>query len=124
MNRSQRILAGIGLAALVALAAPYLTRAVVDSRATAGKALVLEARSQRPDKDLVLCLISASGRLGLVVASNDTYTNPASGLAIRVKDRQQHREVRVWLPEGQQLAPAQLAQIQGCIAAPASGPTA
>ncbi len=115
MNRSQRILVGIGLAALAAMASPYVLRMVVDSRATAGKALVLDRESRTAQKDLVLCLIRQPGALRLEVASNDTYTDPASGLAIRVDDGGASRRVRIWLPQGKALDPAQAAQVRTCI---------
>ena len=86
MTRSQGILVAIGLAALAAMAAPYLTRAVVDSRAIDGKAVVFEAHSQRVQKDLVLCLIKRPGALNVEVASHDFYTDPANGLALKVVD--------------------------------------
>jgi hypothetical protein len=107
LNRSQGILVAIGLAALAALAAPYLTRAVVDSRAVSGKIQVFESQSQRVHKDLVLCLIKRPGALNVVVASHDFYTDPASGLALKVIDLGAARDVRAWLPEGQALRPAQ-----------------
>jgi hypothetical protein len=114
LTRSQSILVAIGLAALAAMAAPYLTRAVVDSRAIDGKAVVFEARSQRVQKDLVLCLIKRPGALNVEVASHDFYTDPASGLALKVVDQGAAREVRAWLPEGQALNAAQFAQLKGC----------
>lgn len=114
MNRSQRILVGIGLAALAAMASPYVLRMVVDSRATAGKVLVFDTQSQTAQKDLVLCLIRHPGALNLAVASNDIYTDPASGLAIRVEDKGASRRLRAWLPEGKTLDPAQSDQIKGC----------
>ena len=115
MTRSQRILIAIGLAALVAMAAPYLTRAVVDSRAIDGKTQVFERQSQRIHKDLVLCLIKRPGALNVEVASHDFYTDPASGLAIEVLDRGAARQVRAWLPQGQALTAAQLGQLNGCV---------
>ncbi len=115
MTRSQGILVAIGLAALAAMAAPYLTRAVVDSRAIDGKAVVFEARSQRVQKDLVLCLIKRPGALNVEEASHDFYTDPASGLALKVVDQGTAREVRAWLPESQALNTAQLAQLKGCV---------
>lgn len=105
----------IGLAALAAMAAPYVLRSVVDNQATSGKALIFADRSQRLQKDLVLCLIKRPGALNLAVASNDTYTDAASDLAIKVEDRGQFRLVQAWLPQGQALgAPAQM-QIQTCL---------
>jgi hypothetical protein len=115
LNRSQRILVAVGLAALAAMAAPYLTRAVVDSNAIEGKVQVFEGRSQRVHKDLVLCLIRRPGALQVEVASHDFYTDPASALALKVVDQGAAREVRVWLPQGQALSPAQLDQLRGCL---------
>jgi hypothetical protein len=115
LTRSQRILSVIGLATLLALAAPYLTRAVVDSRAVDGKVQVFEARSQRVHKDLVLCLIKRPGALNVEVASHDFYTDPASGLALKVIDQGAAREVRAWLPEGQALSDAQADQLKRCV---------
>lgn len=115
MNRSQRILIAIGLATLVALAAPYLTRAVVDSRAIDGKVQVFESQSQRVHKDLVLCLIKRPGALNVEVTSHDFYTDPASGLALKVVDQGESREVRAWLPEGKALGAPQLEQLRGCV---------
>ncbi len=116
MNRSQRILVAIGIAALLALAAPYLTRAVVDNRAISGKQSVFTARSAWPRKDLVLCLIRPPGPLGLSVASNDLYTNPAGDLAVRVRDKGQYRTVEAWLPQGRTLSAEQLARLRFCAA--------
>lgn len=115
MNRSQRILIVIGLGALAAMAAPYVLRGVVDGRATADKAKVFEASSKRANKDLVLCLIKHPGALNLGVASNDLYTDPASGLAIEVDDRRDHQQVTAWLPHGKSLNAAQAAQLSGCM---------
>ncbi|MBA4162919.1 MAG: hypothetical protein C0515_12735 [Novosphingobium sp.] len=115
MTRSQGILVAVGLAALAAMAAPYLTRAVVDSRAIDGKAQVFEGRSQRVHKDLVLCLIKRPGALNVEVASHDFYTDPASGLALKVVDQGAAREVRAWLPEGRTLGAAQVQQLKGCV---------
>lgn len=114
MTRSQRILIGIGLATLIGLTAPLLTRAVVDSRAIDGKVQVYEGQSQRLHKDLVLCLIKRPGALNVEVASHDFYTDPASGLALKVVDLGSMREVQVWLPEGRVLNAAQLEQLKGC----------
>jgi len=115
LTRSQRILIGIGLATLIGLTAPLLTRAVVDSRAVDGKVQVFESQSQRLHKDLVLCLIKRPGALNVEVASHDFYTDPASGLALKVVDQGAVREVRAWLPEGKALDAAQLEQLKGCI---------
>lgn len=115
MTRSQGILVAIGLAMLAALSAPLLTRAVVDSRAVDGKVQVFEGRSQRLHKDLVLCLIKRPGALNVEVASHDFYTDPASGLALKVEDQGAAREVRAWLPEGKALDAAQLEQLKICI---------
>jgi hypothetical protein len=115
LNRSQRILTAIGLATLLALAAPYLTRAVIDSRAIAGKDQIFESRSQRVQKDLVLCLIKRPGALGLEVASHDFYTDRASGLAVKVVDKGNYREVRAWLPTGKVLEASQASQLKGCV---------
>jgi hypothetical protein len=116
LNRSQRILSAIGLATLLALAAPYLTRAVVDYRATSGKVQVFQDHSYRPQKDLVLCLIRQPGALALKVASNDLYTDEADRLAVKVVDKGDFRVVRAWLQPGQQLRPEQTAQLSECIA--------
>jgi hypothetical protein len=115
LTRSQGILIAVGLAALAAMAAPYLTRAVVDGRAISGKVEVFASQSQRVHKDLVLCLIKRPGALNVEVASHDFYTDPASGLALKVIDLGAAREVRAWLPEGQALGAAQLAQLKGCV---------
>lgn len=115
MNRSQRILVVIGLSIVLAMAAPYLLRGLVDSRATSGKALIFEGRSPHPQKDLVLCLIKRPGALNLTVASNDLYTDAASGLAIRVENRGETRQVRAWLPQGQTLGAEPMAQLKGCV---------
>lgn len=105
----------IGLAALAAMAAPYLTRAFVDSRAVEGKVQVFEGQSQREQKELVLCLIKRGGALNVEVTSHDFYTDPANGLALRVVDQGAAREVRAWLPKGQALSAAQLEQLNGCV---------
>lgn len=115
MTRSQGILVAVGLAALAAMAAPYLTRAVVDSRAISGKVQVFESQSQRVHKDLVLCLIKRPGALNVEVTSHDFYTDPASGLALKVVDHGAAREVRAWLPEGQALSAAQTDQLKACV---------
>lgn len=117
MNRSQRILVAVGLSALAAMAAPYLIRAVVDRQVTSGKIMVLEDRSARPKKDLVLCLIRQPGALKLDVASNDAYSDPNSGLALRVEEHEDYRVVKAWLPQGAALSGDQAAQIKGCVAA-------
>jgi hypothetical protein len=116
LTRSQGILVAVGLAALAAMAAPYLTRAVVDSRAVSGKVQVFQDHSYRPQKDLVLCLIRQPGALALKVASNDLYTSEASGLAVKVTDKHDFREVRAWLPAQQRLTADQTAQLSECIA--------
>ena len=116
MNRSQRILVAIGAATLLALAAPYIVRAVVSHRATTGKVQVFQDHSYRPQKDLVLCLIRQPGALALNVASNDLYVDKAGELAVRVTDKGDFRVVRAWLPPGHQLAPDQSAQLAQCIA--------
>ena len=115
MNRSQRILIAIGLAALAAMAAPYVTRAVVDGRAVAGKVKVFEDSSMRANKDLTLCLIKHPGALDLTVSSNDLYADPASGLAVRIDEVGGSRKVTAWLPEGRALSAAQAAQLKGCV---------
>lgn len=118
MNRSQRILIAIGLAALAAMAAPYVLRGVVDSRAVSGKVQVFEGSSARANKDLTLCLIKHPGALGLSVASNDLYADPASGLAVRIDENGSSRTVTAWLPKGGVLTAAQTAQLQGCLEEP------
>ena len=115
MNRSQRILIAIGLGALAAMAAPYVLRAIVDDRAVAEKVLIFNDVSSRPAKDLVLCLIKHPGALNLTVASNDLYVDPASGLAVKVDDAPQARQVRAWLPKGKALTGDQQAQLSGCL---------
>jgi len=116
LNRSQRILTAIGLVTLLALAAPYLTRAVVERRLTSGKAEIFQDHSYRPQKDLVLCLIKHPGALDLSVASNNLYTDPADDLTVKVVDKGDFRVVRAWLPQGRQLNPDQSAQLSECIA--------
>ena len=106
----------VGLAALAAMAAPYATRAVVGYRAISGKTIVFQEHSNRPQKDLVLCLIRQPGALALDVASNDLYVDKAGKLAVKVTDRGDVREVRVWLPKGQQLRPDQSSQLSECVA--------
>ena len=120
MNRSQRILIAIGLAALAAMAAPYVLRGVVDSRAVSGKVQVFEGSSARANKDLTLCLIKHPGALKLSVSSNDLYANPASGLAVRIDEEGQSRKVTAWLPKGQILTAEQAAQLKGCVEEPAT----
>ena len=120
MNRSQRILIAIGLAALAAMAAPYVMRAVVDGRAVAGKAQVFKGSSARENKDLTLCLIKHPGALNLAVSSNDLYADPASGLAVRIDEEGGLRKVTAWLPKGQTLSAEQAAQLKGCVAEPAT----
>ena len=115
MNRSQRILIAIGLAALAAMAAPYVLRGVVDSRAVSGKVQVFEGSSARANKDLTLCLIKHPGALGLSVASNDLYADPASGLAVRIDENGSSRTVTAWLPKGQTLNAEQTEQLKGCV---------
>lgn len=115
MNRSQRILIAVGLAALAAMAAPYVMRAVVDNQAVSGKVQVFQDHSYRPNKDLVLCLIKHPGALDLNVASNDTYTDPKNGLAVRVDERGDFRVVTAWLPSGKVLSAEQAAQLKGCL---------
>jgi hypothetical protein len=115
LNRSQRILIVIGVVAVAALASPYITRAIVDREGVAGKTIAFQGQTPRPGKDLVLCMIDRRGTLNLKVASNDLYTDPASGLAVRVDEHVQYREVFVFLPPGKALAAPQLAQLQGCL---------
>jgi hypothetical protein len=115
LNRSQRILIAIGLAALAAMAAPYITRAVVDDRAIAGKVQVFDAKSARANKELTLCLIRHPGALNLSVSSNDLYADPASGLAVRIDEEGQSRKVTAWLPKGGALTAEQTAQLEGCV---------
>lgn len=115
MTRSQRILIVIGIGTLAAMAAPYALRALVDHRAVADKAVVFSGGSTRPNKDLTLCLIRHPGALNLAVASNDLYTDPASGLAVRIAERGAARAVTAWLPRGRTLSAAQLAQLRACL---------
>lgn len=115
MNRSQRILIVIGVATLAAMAAPYISRAVVDGRAVADKVVVFEARSKRPSKDLTLCLIKHPGALNLNVSSNDLYADPATGLAVKIEGRGAERAVTAWLPGGQSLTAEQAAQLRSCV---------
>ena len=119
MNRSQRILIAIGLAALAAMAAPYVMRAVVDGRAVAGKAQVFKGSSARENKDLTLCLIKHPGALNLAVSSNDLYADPATGLAVRIDEEGGTRRVTAWLPKDQTLSTEQATQLKGCLEEPA-----
>lgn len=116
MTRSQRILIAIGVAAIAAMAAPYVTRAIVDRQVTEGKVMVFEIGSMRENKDLVLCLIKHPGALNLTVASNDAYIDAATGLAVTIEKRGAGEVVKGWLPEGKALGAEQLAQVKGCAA--------
>ena len=101
------------------MAAPYVSRAIVDGRAVADKTVVFEASSKRANKDLTLCLIKHPGALNVNVSSNDLYADPASGLAVKIQERGAERVVKVWLPRGKALTAEQAAQLNGCVAEPA-----
>ncbi|MGB7656287.1 MAG: hypothetical protein WBL74_12470 [Novosphingobium sp.] len=101
------------------MAVPYISRAVVDGRAVADKVVVFKASSKRPSKDLTLCLIKHPGALNLNVSSNDLYSDPVSGLAVRIESRGAVRTVTAWLPQGKSMTAEQAAQLKGCVAEPA-----
>lgn len=114
MNRSQRILIAVGLLALALMSAPFVLRGLVDRQAVDGKVRVYHGRSERADKDLVLCLIKHPGTLNLNVASNDLYVDPVSGLAVLVIDRGSYREIEAFMPADKALNAAQTAQLKTC----------
>lgn len=117
-TRSRRILIVIGIGALVLLALPLALRPWAANQAIAGKVLALEVSTARDPAALELCLLRRGpGGLGLEVASQDTFTNHARQLTLRVVVQGKARKLQAWLPRANSLTPGESAAIARCLGA-------
>jgi hypothetical protein len=109
------VLAGIGLATVLAAAAPLLWQQWLDFSDSRGKAPTVVAVSQLSERTLMACLLKREpGSLTLQVYGQNHFVDEARDVAVEIIDRGADRQVVAWSAPGNPLRPGEAARIGAC----------
>lgn len=108
---------GILVLGAVLLSAPLLWQAWTTSHDLQGKAKAFDAVTTRAPGDVLGCIVHrAPGGLKLDIVSQNHFSDPSRGIAVRLEPGSAGTRVEAWITKGQTLTAGETAQLQSCAA--------
>ena len=116
-HQSRKALVGILVLGAVLLSAPLLWQAWTTSHELQGKSKAFAATTTRTPGAVLGCLIHrGAGGLKLDIVSQNHFSDPARGIAVRLEPGNAGTRVEAWITQGSALTTGETAQLQSCTA--------
>lgn len=116
-QQSRKALVAILVLGAVLLSAPLLWQAWTTSHELQGKSKAFAATTTRASGDVLGCLIHrGAGGLKLDIVSQNHFSDPARGIAVRLEPGSPGTRVEAWITQGSALTAGETAQLRSCTA--------